>query len=131
MRKVSLSNRLKQLRGAVTQAKTAELLGVPQQTYSGWETEKGSPSPTGIAVICRHYGISADWFLGLSTGETPAHPVPAAAFTPPVTGDATEWRNLAISQQETIANLTRLLAETKRPTAAPVKAGGRTATATA
>jgi len=54
-----------------TQAALAELLGVRNTQIS--EIEKGHNTTTAerIALICQHYGISADYLLGLTDDPMP------------------------------------------------------------
>ena len=63
-----LVDRIKHLRGDVSQAKFARLCGVPQSTYARWELGL-SPTAQNIVSICQATGVSADWLLGLSPGE--------------------------------------------------------------
>lgn len=49
-----------------TQAALAKQLGVSLPTVRAWEQEKSSPGHDMLVAICRHYGVSADYLLGLS-----------------------------------------------------------------
>ena len=49
-----------------TQADLAARLGVSLPTVRAWEQEKSSPSHEMLVSICRTYGISSDYLLGLS-----------------------------------------------------------------
>ena len=49
-----------------TQETLAERLGVSLSTVRAWEQEKSSPSHEMLVTICRYYGISSDYLLGLS-----------------------------------------------------------------
>ncbi|HIR52231.1 MAG TPA: helix-turn-helix transcriptional regulator [Candidatus Onthovicinus excrementipullorum] len=49
-----------------TQADLAERLGVSLPAVRAWEQGKSSPSHEMLVEICRLYGISADFLLGLS-----------------------------------------------------------------
>lgn len=44
----------------------AEALGVSRYTVRSWEEEKSSPSHELLTAICRYYGVSANYLLGLS-----------------------------------------------------------------
>lgn len=55
-----------------TQAKLAQKLGVSLPTVRAWEQEKSSPSHEVLVKLCRLYGISSDYLLGL-TDEDPAY----------------------------------------------------------
>lgn len=49
-----------------TQADLAERTGVSLSTVRAWEQEKSSPSHETLVEICRIYGVSSDYLLGLS-----------------------------------------------------------------
>ncbi len=49
-----------------TQASLAEKLHVTHYTVSSWEQGKSSPREEMLVEICRMYGVSADFLLGLS-----------------------------------------------------------------
>lgn len=49
-----------------TQAAMAKILDVSLPTVRAWEQEKSSPSHEMLVYICRLYGVSADYLLGLS-----------------------------------------------------------------
>jgi len=55
-----------------TQADLAEFLGVSLPTVRAWEQEKSSPSHEMLVTICRHYEVSSDYLLGL-TSVDPAY----------------------------------------------------------
>lgn len=65
MKKFFGSN-LRKLRGSMTQTEMAGIFGVKQNTYSQWENDYKEPSISTIRAICSHFGVSADWLLGLS-----------------------------------------------------------------
>mgnify|MGYP002522434137 CR=1 FL=1 len=44
----------------------AKRLGRQQSTWSAWEMGKAAPGADTIADICREYGVSADWLLGIT-----------------------------------------------------------------
>ena len=62
-----LTERLCQIRKAhgLSQKKVAELLGVPQQQYSRYENGKYDIPVRYVITLCKFYGISSDWLLGL------------------------------------------------------------------
>ena len=132
--KKSFGDRLRERRGSRSQAEMANVFGVSQSAYSAWERGAKEPSISTIGSICREFNVSADWLLGLPGASAPAVPsVPSVPSVPPDAASAPSesyWRDLAASQQETIAGLTRLLAAASKPTA-PARAGGRAATKTA
>ena len=49
-----------------TQKDLAEKVSVVVHTISSWEQEKSEPSHELLVWICRLYGISADYLLGIS-----------------------------------------------------------------
>lgn len=49
-----------------TQAALAARLGVSLPTVRAWEQEKSSPSHEMLVAICRLYGVSSDYLLGLT-----------------------------------------------------------------
>lgn len=55
-----------------TQAILAQKLEVSLPTVRAWEQEKSSPSHETLVKLCRMYGISSDYLLGL-TDEDPAY----------------------------------------------------------
>lgn len=200
--KKSFGSRLKSLRGTSSQDEIASVFGIKQTTYSGWENDNRKPDLNELCAICGHYGVSADWLLGLSDApSTNGQEKPQADFKKAVDdfvfffeslfqlhwtetmaklsdldpftstspfwdqesengfkpwglyhdfmasykrlrnrlntigastaeSDVVHWRSLALSQQTTIADLTRLAAEGRRA-AVPARTGGRTATKTA
>ena len=50
----------------ITQAQVAETLGISQQQYFKYEKGINELPIRYLYVICKAYGISADWLLGLS-----------------------------------------------------------------
>jgi len=124
--KKSFGDRLRERRGARSQAEMASVFGVSQSAYSAWERGVKEPSISTIGSICIEFGVSADWLLGLPGASAPTVPAarPDAASSPD-----SYWRGLVASQQETIANLTRLASALKP--SAPARCGGGGATKTA
>lgn len=133
--KKSFADRIESLRGNKTQKEFAKQLGVPLNTYTNWTRGITKPTCDALITACTVLGVSADWLLGLPGASAPAVPsVPSVPSVPPDAASAPSeayWRDLAASQQETIASLTRLLSEGRPTPAAPARAGGRAATKTA
>jgi len=50
----------------IDQAKIAEVLGCKQSAVSKYETRRARYSVEDIICLCKFYGISADWLLGLT-----------------------------------------------------------------
>lgn len=86
-----LPDRLRDLRGAMSQSDFAHKIGVKQTSYSSWERGAKDPAAQTLARIASTFGVSTDWLLGLSDLRTPvsdvaprSHPaVGAKKFTPP------------------------------------------------
>ena len=56
-----------------TQTTLAELLGVKSNHISGIECGKRTTTAERIALICEHYGVSADYRLGLTDDPEPKY----------------------------------------------------------
>lgn len=63
--------RIKQFRqeNNITQAQVAKTLGISQQQYFKYEKGINELPIRYLSAICKAYGISADWLLGLSNGQ--------------------------------------------------------------
>ena len=61
-----LAERLRELRGDVSQCEFAAKIGVKQTSYSSWERGVKDPAAQTVAQISSTFGVSADWLLGLS-----------------------------------------------------------------
>lgn len=64
---VNLSVRLRELRGASSQAEMARSIGIPQQAWARYEKGIVAPNAETLFQICRVHACSADWLLGLPT----------------------------------------------------------------
>ena len=64
--KIYLGERLRLLRGGLSQREMAANIGVPQKTYANWELGIRQPKLEDLAGLCAHFEVSADWLLGLS-----------------------------------------------------------------
>ena len=64
--KVKIGNQLKKLRNSfnLSQQKVAEKCGLPQTTYSHYETGLNLITTTAIFSICKTYNISMDYLVG-------------------------------------------------------------------
>ena len=58
--------RLKELRGGMSQRDFAIKIGANQQTYSNWEAGRKDPASSVLPSIATTMGVSIDWLLGLS-----------------------------------------------------------------
>lgn len=61
----NLSVRLRELRGASSQAEMARSIGIPQQAWARYEKGIVAPNAETLFQICRVHACSADWLLGL------------------------------------------------------------------
>ena len=53
----------------LTQRQIAEVLGIRQQVYSKYELGVRSLPLEHLMKLCRYYGDSADWILGLAESD--------------------------------------------------------------
>lgn len=65
------NDRIRELREDhdMTQRQVAEILGIKQQVYSTYELGFRSLPIEHLIKLCRYYGTSADWILGLDFGD--------------------------------------------------------------
>ena len=63
--------RLRMLRAerGYSQADVAKALGISQQTYSNYESKGTPPDSKALIFLCKLYGVSADYLLGLDDGK--------------------------------------------------------------
>lgn len=52
-----------------SQMDIAEVLGTTQQQYSKYENGQNEIPVRHVITLCKFYGISADWLLGLKNDE--------------------------------------------------------------
>ena len=69
---VNLSVRLRELRGASSQAEMARSIGIPQQAWARYEKGIVAPNAETLFQICRVHACSADWLLGLKESGSDA-----------------------------------------------------------
>lgn len=72
---LELTERLKELRGASSQAEMARQLDIKQPQWARYESGASFPSVEMLEKICRIHACSADWLLGLpkSAAKSAAH----------------------------------------------------------
>ena len=68
----NLSVRLRELRGASSQAEMARSIGIPQQAWARYEKGVVAPNAETLFQICRVHACSADWLLGLKENGSAA-----------------------------------------------------------
>ena len=61
-----IGERLKELRGALSQAEAAKRIGVAQQGWARYESGSVAPGADALCRICSEFGVASDWLLGLS-----------------------------------------------------------------
>lgn len=66
-----LCDRLREIRKkkGYTQEDIADILNTTQQQYSKYETGSHEIPVHHVITLCKTYGISADWLLGLTDEE--------------------------------------------------------------
>ena len=89
-----LSDRLRELRGATSQAEMARQLNMKQPQWARYESGASSPSVELLATICRVHACSADWLLGLQNE---------------IELEQTDWRSRAIVAEHKLARVNRAL----------------------
>ncbi len=64
---IMIGERIREIRAEnkLTQREFGERLSVSQDTVSLWEKGKSLPSAEYIVLICRKFGVSSDYLLGL------------------------------------------------------------------
>jgi len=122
------STRLKTLRGDAKQAEFARRIGLPQNSYSRYESGERVPDIDTLSQMASSLNVSSDWLLGLADDRTSRghrEKTPHANSTPPpIASPAIAIHEAAspycpfcgqkdstiASQAESIASLTRSLA---------------------
>jgi len=66
-------SRIRLLRGRQTAAEIAAVFGVTQPAWTQWEKGLREPRLDTLEKICRHFGVSADWLLGLADDQHSVH----------------------------------------------------------
>ena len=123
------STRLKTLRGDAKQAEFARRFGLPQNSYSRYESGERVPDIDTLSQMASSLNVSSDWLLGLADDRPaperrektpPASSVPPSREIPetqiheaasPFCPFCGRKHQAIASQAESIANLTRSLAE--------------------
>ena len=69
--KMTIGTRLQTLRKErhLTQSDVAKALGISQQSYGRWETDKVKPSPDKLTQIATYFGVSTDYLLNSDTDD--------------------------------------------------------------
>ena len=87
----TLGQRLKLVRGKLSQSAISTQLGIPQQTWNNYETGKSNPNLGFLDALCTKFKINTDWLLfgrgemrSGDEGTAPPPFPPGAAFPPDV-----------------------------------------------
>lgn len=83
----SFQERLKELRGSTSQAKFAEILGIPQTTLGRYERGDSQPDVEFVSQTCLNLGVNPNWLL-LGVGPMHGNAVTASAPAPMAEGKA-------------------------------------------
>ena len=62
---MTIGERLKIVRGSLSQRDAAARIGMKQQSWRVYETNASAPGATLIQKICAAFGVSSDWLLGI------------------------------------------------------------------
>lgn len=52
-------------RANLTQSQVAEIAGAAQSTVGSWQRGESSPDVAELARLCRHFGVAADYLIGM------------------------------------------------------------------
>jgi transcriptional regulator with XRE-family HTH domain len=112
----TFSDKLKKLRGSLTQAEFARRVGLAQNSYHRYESGERIPDIDVLSKLASRLNVSTDWLLGLEDGEgiPPTVAMPNAVFEHHDPNDAYcpacgQKDKTIASQAESIVNLTRSL----------------------
>lgn len=61
---MSLGNRIKQIRGDISQHDLAKLLKVDRSTVASWEIDRREPDLATLAKLADLFNVSVDWLAG-------------------------------------------------------------------
>lgn len=65
----SFGERLRELRGQLSQENFAHKIGTKQTTLSSWERNKTQPDFEWLGIISSRLHVSVDWLLGLTRNQ--------------------------------------------------------------
>ena len=94
----TFADRLKEARGAMSQAVFARQLGIPQTTLSNYEKGKNEPSFAFVEKVCSEFRLNVEWLLfgrGPMRHEAEKEPFPAweNPKTLPPSTETDPWKN--------------------------------------
>jgi transcriptional regulator with XRE-family HTH domain len=61
--KTTIGERIKYIRGALTQPEFGKKLGVGRNNVYTWESNKNTPSAETLLLIYKEYGVNINWLL--------------------------------------------------------------------
>lgn len=61
-----IGDRMKELRGAMSQRQAAACVGIKSQNWNVYESGQSLPGSQVVINLCRYFAVSSDWLLGLS-----------------------------------------------------------------
>lgn len=76
------ADRLKELRGSMSQQEIADKIGTKQTSYSSWERGIKEPGISVLIDIASTFGVSTDWLLGRTDERTGVAPAAASKVLP-------------------------------------------------
>ena len=79
MKSKTIGERMKEIRGNISQRQAAALVGIKPQNWNVYEKDQSTPGAEVVIRLCRHFGVSADWLLGLSNERAGGSAAPAAS----------------------------------------------------
>lgn len=75
---IKTGKRIKELRGQVSQEQCANDLGISRGALSFYENGDRKPDAEVLYKMCKHFGVSADYILGLSDIKSPDEDIKTA-----------------------------------------------------
>lgn len=117
----ALGDRIKAIRGNISQTVFSEKLGITQNTLSRYERNQRLPDAQLIAELCNSFNISADWILtgrgamhtGGSTGDSEKSPEPASQIACPRCAQLEKELEAERSERRELAAENRILYKEK------------------
>ena len=67
---MTIGERLKTLRGKLSQREAANRIGMKQQMWRVYESDQSAPGAKLIQKICEAFGCKADWLLGIDEDDS-------------------------------------------------------------
>lgn len=93
-----IGDRVKELRGAMSQRQAAACVGVKPQNWNVYESGQSLPGSQVVINLCRYFAVSSDWLLGLSDVREVSN-----AFA------QTDWRSRALMAEQKLARVSKAL----------------------